>query len=138
MDLNKFSLIVTSTIAVAAIISPTLVAAINAYFELKRYKLEIHERNRYDLKLKTNVLFEEYCQSIGKLIGNDTSGIYDPREIGTYKTLMFRFLPYATDQLRSSINELDSLVNNKQFKQVQQSMLKVIDLYKAYQVPAIK
>jgi|GEM_PF-5336274 len=138
MDLNKFSLIVTSTIAVAAIISPTFVAAINAYFQLKRYKLEIHERNRYDLKLKTNVLFEEYCQSIGKLIGNDTSGIYYPSEIGTYKTLMFRFLPYATEKLRSTIIELDSFVNNKQFNQVQQSMLKVIDLYKAYQVPAIK
>ncbi len=94
------SLTVTAIIALAAIISPVIVAILNNHHQFKMKKLEITSSQKFDV-------IEKYLASAGRVI--ELNSTRNSIEYESNKGLLYLYIPQSTWGI---IDDLDSAINN--------------------------
>lgn len=135
MNWDNLPMIISLTIGFAAVVSPVLVAFINGFYNLKKYKLEVSERNNYDLRLKTKEHFDDYCLQLGKLHILSSATVVNLDQVADYKKSFYHLLPYVDIETRSLMIQLDRLIDSAIYLYVNSKMIEIIDSYKLSQQP---
>lgn len=135
MNWDNLPMIISLTIGFAAVVSPVLVAYINGFYDLKKYKLEVNERNNYDLRLKTKEHFDDYCLQLGKLHILSSATIVNLDQVADYKKSFYHLLPYVDMETRILMIQLDTSIDIQAFGSINKSMIGIIDSYQLHQQP---
>ena len=135
MNWDNLPMIISLTIGFAAVISPVLVAYINGFYDLKKYKLEVNQRNNYDLRLKTKEHFDDYCLQLGKLHILSSATIVNLDQVADYKKSFYHLLPYVDMETRILMIQLDTSIDIQAFGSINKLMIGIIDSYQLHQQP---
>lgn len=135
MNWDNLPMIISLTIGFAAVVSPVLVAYINGFYDLKKYKLEVNQRNNYDLRLKTKEHFDDYCLQLGKLHILSSATIVNLDQVADYKKSFYHLLPYVDMETRILMIQLDTSIDIQAFGSINKLMIGIIDSYQLHQQP---
>ena len=135
MNWDNLPMIISLTIGFAAVVSPVLVAYINGFYDLKKYKLEVNQRNNYDLRLKTKEHFDDYCLQLGKLNILSSATIVNLDQVADYKKSFYHLLPYVDMETRILMIQLDTSIDIQAFGSINKLMIGIIDSYQLHQQP---
>lgn len=135
MNWDNLPMIISLTIGFAAVVSPVLVAYINGFYYLKKYKLEVNQRNNYDLRLKTKEHFDDYCLQLGKLHILSSATIVNLDQVADYKKSFYHLLPYVDMETRILMIQLDTSIDIQAFGSINKLMIGIIDSYQLHQQP---
>lgn len=108
MDPNQFSnlaVLVTASVAAAAVISPMITSFFNNRHLLKVKKLELLTLRDKEHREFISRIFENYLSVSGKLIATQ-----DPRFLKDYGEAYGSVLLYLTDSEVTKIHQLDDLI----------------------------
>lgn len=130
MENIDLSLIISGSVALAAIISPIIVTLLNNWFLIRKYKLEVIEKRSYEKQQYINGIYDDYLNSLGTISTEAFNSFQGLEFLGKYKRPFYLLLNHVDEECMNLMLEMDKLIESGEWKKNNAKTLELIPLIK--------